>query len=187
MPVFRSLRKQQMYPRTRATAEADRALDRKMHQTIKKVTHDIDTNFHFNTAISAVMELFNTLASVTDPQKDEMAGNANISQTIKTILVLLFPMVPHFCSEMWMIMNFPGRPEEQEWPSFDEETAREDLLTIVLQVNGKVRSRIQVDADIDEKALETRALEDDNVLRFINGKEPKKIIVIKKKLVNIVV
>ncbi len=167
--------------------EADRALDRKMHQTIKKVTHDIDTNFHFNTAISAVMELFNTLVSATDPEKNEMAGHETISQTIKTILVLLFPMVPHFCSEMWARMNFPSRPEEQEWPCFDEETAKEDLLTIVLQVNGKVRSRIMVDADIDEKALETCALEDDNVLRFINNKEPKKIIVIKKKLVNIVV
>ena len=167
--------------------EADRTLDRKRHQTIKKVTHDIETNFHFNTAISAVMELFNTLASVADQEKEETAGGETISQAIKTILVLLFPMVPHFSSEMWAVMKFPSRPEEQEWPSFDEETAREDLLTIVLQVNGKVRSRIQVEADTDEKALEACALQDENVLRFINGKEPKKIIVIKKKLVNIVV
>ena len=167
--------------------EADRRVERKRHQTIKKVTHDIDTNFHFNTAISAVMELFNTMASAADPEQAEMAGSKTISQVIKTILVLLFPMVPHFCSEMWTIMKFSGRPEAQEWPSFDEETAKEDLLTIVLQVNGKVRSRIQVDADTDEKALERCALKDENVLRFINGNEPKKIIVIKKKLVNIVV
>jgi leucyl-tRNA synthetase len=168
-------------------SDADRALQRKVHQTIKKVTHDIDTNFHFNTAISAVMELFNTIVSVSDPEKEAMAGTENINQAINTILVLLFPMVPHFCSEMWSIMNFPGRLEEQSWPAFDEETAREELLTIVLQVNGKVRSRIQVEADIDDQTLETCAMEDENVLRFINGETVKKIIVIKKKLVNIVV
>ena len=168
-------------------SDADRTLVRKMHQTIKKVTHDIETNFHFNTAISAVMELFNTLSSVTDPEKKECAGGDSTLEAIRTILMLLFPMVPHFSSEMWAIMNFQGRPEEQEWPSFDEETAKEDLLTVVLQVNGKVRSRIQVEADIDDKSLENRALEDDNVLRFVDGKPLKKIIVIKKKLVNIVV
>ncbi len=168
-------------------SEADRVLERKVHQTIKKVTHDIDSNFHFNTAISAVMELFNTIVSVSDPEKNSMAGTDTLNHAIRTILILLFPMVPHFCSEMWTIMNFTGRPEEQTWPSYNEEIAREELLTIVLQVNGKVRSRIQVEADSDEQTLETCALEDENVLRFINGKAVKKIIVIKKKLVNIVV
>ena len=166
---------------------ADLLLNRKMHQTIKKVTHDIETNFHFNTAISSVMELFNTLASVGDQSKKNSANTENVRQTIKTILLLLFPMVPHFCSEMWDFMKLAGRPEDNVWPSYDEEAAKEDLLTIVLQVNGKVRSRIQVAADIDDDTLEKSALEDENVLRFINGKPVKKIIVIKKKLVNIVV
>ncbi len=166
---------------------ADLLLNRKMHQTIKKVTHDIETNFHFNTAISAVMELFNTLASVGDQSKKNSANTENVRQTIKTILLLLFPMVPHFCSEMWDFMELAGRPEDNVWPSYDEEAAKEDLLTIVLQVNGKVRSRIQVAADIDDDTLEKSAIEDENVLRFINGKPVKKIIVIKKKLVNIVV
>lgn len=169
------------------SSEADTSLNRKMHQTIRKVTHDIETNFHFNTAISAVMELLNTLVSVGDQSKDGSAGRENIRQTIKTILLLLFPMVPHFCSEMWAIVNLTGRPEDHQWPSFDEETAKEDLLTVVLQVNGKVRSRLQVAADIDDAALEKYALEDDNVRRFMDGKTAKKIIVIKKKLVNIVV
>ena len=158
-----------------------------MHQTIKKVTHDIETNFHFNTAISSVMELFNTLVSVGDQSKENSASTENVRQTIKTILMLLFPMVPHFCSEMWDIMKLTERPEDNGWPSYDEETAKEDLLTIVLQVNGKLRSRIHVTADIDDETLEKSAMEDENVLRFINGKPVKKIIVIKKKLVNIVV
>lgn len=166
---------------------ADLLLNRKMHQTIKKVTHDIETNFHFNTAISSVMELFNTLVSVGDQSKENSASTENVRQTIKTILMLLFPMVPHFCSEMWVIMKLTERPEDNGWPSYDEETAKEDLLTIVLQVNGKLRSRIHVTADIDDETLEKSAMEDENVLRFINGKPVKKIIVIKKKLVNIVV
>jgi leucyl-tRNA synthetase len=170
-----------------ADSRANTALNRKMHQTIRKVTHDIETNFHFNTAISAVMELLNTLVSVGDQSKDESASTENIRQAIKTILLLLFPMVPHFCSEMWTVMNLSGRPEDHQWPSFDEEIAKEDLLTVVLQVNGKVRSRIQVTADIEDSTLEEYALEDDNVRRFMSGKSVKKIIVIKKKLVNIVV
>jgi len=174
-------------PQAAGDTAADLLLSRKMHQTIKKVTHDIETNFHFNTAISAVMELFNTLVSVGDQSKENSASTENVRQTVKTILMLLFPMVPHFCSEMWEIMKLTGRPEDNEWPSYDEEAAKEDLLTIVLQVNGKVRSRIQVAADIDDDTLEESAMEDENVLRFINGKPVKKIIVIKKKLVNIVV
>jgi leucyl-tRNA synthetase len=170
-----------------ADSRANTALNRKMHQTIRKVTHDIETNFHFNTAISAVMELLNTLVSVGDQSKDESASTENIRQAIKTLLLLLFPMVPHFCSEMWTVMNLSGRPEDHQWPSFDEEIAKEDLLTVVLQVNGKVRSRIQVTADIEDSTLEEYALEDDNVRRFMSGKSVKKIIVIKKKLVNIVV
>ncbi len=173
--------------RIETARQADIMLNRKMHQTIKKVTHDIETNFHFNTAISAIMELFNTLSSVDDQNDQGSATSTAIAQSIKTILILLFPMVPHFCSEMWIIMDFGGRPENDKWPDFDEETAKEELLTIVLQVNGKVRSRIQVNADIDDDQLQKMALEDDNVLRFTDGKPLKKIIVIKKKLVNIVV
>ena len=170
-----------------AARGANISLNRKMHQTVRKVTRDIETNFHFNTAISAVMELLNMLVSVSDQSKDESASTENIRQTIKTILLLLFPMVPHFCSEMWTIMKLSGRPEVHQWPSFDEETAKEDLLTVVLQVNGKVRSRLQVTADIEDSALEKCALEDSNVRRFMSGKSVKKMIVIKKKLVNIVV
>jgi len=172
---------------TEAKTPADILLNRKMHQTIKKVTHDIETNFHFNTAISAIMELFNTLSSVHGVDTENSAGDETVGQTLKTMLVLLFPMVPHFCSEMWHILNFQGRPEDSAWPDYDEQAAQEELLTIVLQVNGKVRSRIQVGGDIDDATLEQRALGDENVLRFIDGKPVKKIIVIKKKLVNIVV
>jgi leucyl-tRNA synthetase len=167
--------------------ETDRDLQRKLHQTIKKVSFDIDNDFHFNTAISAVMELFNALSAATDDTKPEQATPAVIEEVIRTMLVLLSPMVPHFCSEMWRIMAFTDTLEDQSWPSYDKQTAREDQLTIVLQVNGKVRSRLQVGADISDEALREQAVADANVVRYIEGKEIKKIIVVKKKLVNIVV
>ena len=96
-------------------------------------------------------------------------------------------MVPHFSSELWQLMEFDETPEEQSWPGYDEEKAREEQLTIVLQVNGKVRSRIEVSADVDDSELQELALADDKVLRFVEGKSVKKVIVVKKKLVNIVV
>ncbi len=167
--------------------DIDRDLQRKLHQTIKKVSFDIENDFHFNTAISAVMELFNTLSAATDDNKAQQARPAVIEDVIRTILVLLSPMVPHFCSEMWRVMAFTDTLEDQSWPAYDEETAREDLLTIVLQVNGKVRSRLHVAADIGDEQLREQAVADANVLRYIDGQEIKKIIVVKKKLVNIVV
>ena len=172
---------------TDENAASDKQLYRKIHQTIRKVSHDIETNFHFNTAISAVMELFNTLSSLTDASGNKMASRTAIRDCLETMLLLLFPMVPHFSSEMWSLLAIEGRPEERAWPTFDETIAQEEMITIVIQVNGKVRSRLQVDAAIDDTSLETMAREDEKVMRFIDGKQIKKVIVIKKKLVNIVV
>ena len=88
---------------------------------------------------------------------------------------------------MWSSLGFGDRPENQSWPTYDEELALEELLTVVVQVNGKVRSRLEVSADITDESLEKLALEDEKAVRFIGGKAIKKVIVIKKKLVNIVV
>jgi len=162
-------------------------LVRKLHQTIKKVTYDIEDNLHFNTAISAVMELFNTLSATHPLEKNNGASNETMTETIKTMLVLLYPMVPHFSSELWHTMNFEESPEEQSWPDYDDEKAKEEELTIVVQVNGKVRSRLQVNADIDDEVLKEKALANEKALRFIDNKTVKKVIVVKKKLVNIVV
>ncbi|MBE0586112.1 MAG: class I tRNA ligase family protein, partial [Desulfofustis sp.] len=168
-------------------SDIDRDLQRKLHQTIKKVSFDIEHDFHFNTAISAVMELFNALSAATDDTKPQQASSAVSDEVIKTMLVLLSPMVPHFCSEMWSIMAGEGMIEDQSWPHYDEETAREDLLTVVVQVNGKIRSRLQVAEDIDDEQLRQVALQDAHISRLIGGQTIKKIIVVKKKLVNIVV
>ena len=189
--IFRFIQTFSSMSRTGKTIQADpdltARLHRKTHQTIKKVSFDIENNFHFNTAISAVMELFNLLSTVWDETNESVAEKEAVQDSLKTILVLLFPMVPHFSSEMWTLLSFPDGPEKQQWPDFDEEAAREESITVVIQVNGKVRSRFEAAADSDDTFLENTALADANVLRFIDGKQIKKVIVVKKKLVNIVV
>ncbi|MCK9173755.1 MAG: leucine--tRNA ligase [Desulforhopalus sp.] len=167
--------------------DSERDLHRKTHQTIKKVTESIEQNFHFNTAVSAMMELFNALNSTLGDQKKEDIAAAVAGEAISALLVLLSPMVPHFTAEMWEVIGREGSIENQPWPEFDREAAKEDLLTIVIQVNGKVRSRLEVNPDIDDETLKEKALCDENTVKFIDGKPVRKTIVVKKKLVNIVV
>ena len=162
--------------------DASRALHRKTHQTIARVTDSIETNFHFNTAISGVMELVNQAGTSAGDGIDQ----AVFRETLETILTLLFPMVPHFCEELWMISGHNDQLHFSSWPSFDAEAAKEDELTIVIQVNGKVRSKLQVAPEIKDEKLKAMALSDEKVIKFMDGKEPRKVIVVKKKLVNIV-
>lgn len=168
-------------------SEAGKTLHRKTHQTIRRVTESIEQNFHFNTAISGMMELFNVLSTVTGEGAADKAEPAVVREAVETLLLLLSPMVPHFAAEMWEFIGNSTSIEKMGWPAYDAEAAREELLTIVIQVNGKVRSRLQVPADIGDDELAGMALEDENTIKFIDGKPVKKTIVVKKKLVNIVV
>ena len=166
---------------------ADRALHRKTHQTIQKVTNDLDTDFHFNTAISGVMELVNSLHSLTAEEAAERASGAVIREAVETILLLLAPMVPHFCEELWEMTGHSQPLHLTPWPAFDSEAAKEDELTIVVQVNGKVRGRLTVAPGTDDEELKRLAQDDEKVVKFIDGKPIRKIIVVKNKLVNIVI
>ncbi|MGE4401515.1 MAG: leucine--tRNA ligase [Desulfobulbus sp.] len=162
--------------------DSSRALFRKTHQTIRRVTESIESNFHFNTAISGVMELVNLAVSPSA----ETIDAAVQKETLETILTLLFPMVPHFCEELWSISGHNNQLHFSRWPSYNLEAAKEDELTIVVQINGKVRAKLQVPTDIEDSALQHQALSDEKILKVMDGKQPKKIIVVKKKLVNIV-
>ena len=168
-------------------SEPGKTLHRKTHQTIMRVTESIEQNFHFNTAISGMMELFNVLSTVTGENITEKAEPQVVRGAVSVLLLLLSPMVPHFTAEMWEYIGNKDSIEDRPWPEFDAEAAQEELLTIVLQVNGKVRSRLQVAADVTDDDLVQLALADDNMVKFIDGKAVKKTIVVKKKLVNIVV
>jgi len=172
-------------PSLEAMNAPSRLLHRKTHQTIQRVTDSIESNFHFNTAISAVMELVNLISGlVADREELEPAV---VHSSLETTLLLLFPMVPHFCEELWEATGHGHSMDTASWPTFDQDAAREDEITIIVQVNGKVRARLDVAADIDDTRLQQLALEDERVKKFLTGREPKKIIVVQKKLVNIVI
>ena len=168
-------------------APADRQLHRKTHQTIRRVTDSIETNFHFNTAISGVMELVNQISAIAGEEAVQLAAPAVLREALETVLRLLFPMVPHFCEELWQGVGHNQPLQTQPWPDFDPAAAAEDELTIVVQVNGKLRSRLQVSAETGEDEIKALALADERVSSFTAGRMVQKIIVVKGKLVNIVI
>jgi len=166
--------------------DASRQMLRKTHQTIRKVTDDIVGSFHFNTAIAAVMELTNTLFSLTAEGAGEPVAPEALRQTVSSILLLLSPMVPHLTEELWQQLGHAAPLTATPWPSFDAEIAREEEVTVVLQVNGKMRSRLQVALDTPRETLEELALADEKIRKFIDGKTVRKVIVVAGKLINIV-
>ena len=163
-----------------------RPLFQKTHQTIHKVTRDIEDRFHFNTAISAVMELFNTLSSI-DTQNMGPDQLPVLRLALESLTLLLSPIVPHFAEELWSELGHDSSVLLAPWPKYRESALVKDELLIVVQVNGKLRSRFQVAIDTAEDTIKEMALADDRIVKFIDGKEIKKVIVVKNKLVNIVV
>lgn len=164
-----------------------RALYRKTHETIKKVTADIENRFHFNTAISAVMELVNEVNQFlnSNEPKDDRAW-AVIREAVEATVVLLSPVAPHITEELWQMLGHDRPLIEVSWPAYHEAALQVETRQVVLQVNGKVRNRIDVPAFYDERAIEEAALADEKVQQFVSGKQIKKVIVVQKKLVNVV-
>ena len=163
-------------------------IHQKTHQTIKKVTEDIENRFHFNTAISAVMELFNTVNQFISNEKEisELASSV-IKEAVDTMVILLHPVVPHITEELWRALGHSDSLAIVSWPTYREEALRKETYLIVIQVNGKLRSRIEIPVSLNEKEIQDLALKDKRVQHFIQDKEIKRVIVVQKKLVNIVV
>jgi leucyl-tRNA synthetase len=170
----------------REIADTTRDLYKKVHQTIAKVTRDIEDRFHFNTAISAVMELINGLNSF-DPQAPRPADLAVVRLAVETATLLLAPIVPHFAEEIWHALGREGSVLEAPWPTCNEAALSQDERTIVVQVNGKLRSRLTVPTGTSREELEARARADERTRKFIDGQTVRKVIVVPDKLVNIVV
>ncbi|MCE5281514.1 MAG: leucine--tRNA ligase [Deltaproteobacteria bacterium] len=164
-----------------------KALRRKTHQTIRKVSSDIEDRFHFNTAISAVMELLNVLYQFPRPAAGDRQAFGVVRETVETILLLMDPIVPHIAEELWMLIGRREALADMAWPTFNPAIASEEAITIVIQINGKVRSRITVPADEEEESIKAQALADEKIARQIAGKKVVKEIYVPKKLVNIVV
>ncbi len=163
-----------------------RTVFQKTHQTIHKVTRDIEDRFHFNTAISAIMELFNTISAI-DINKISDKQLPVMRRAMESMILLLSPIVPHFAEELWAGLGHTSSVLLAPWPQYRDDALVQEELLIVVQVNGKLRSRFQIALDTDEEKVKELALSDERIARFIDGKEVKKVIVVKNKLVNIVV
>jgi len=165
---------------------AVRELYKKTHQTIMKVTRDIEDRYHFNTAISAVMELFNTMSAIDEANDDPQTVSV-MRLAVESLTLLLAPIVPHFAEELWESLGHTSSVLLAPWPSYMEAALEKDDLLIVIQVNGKLRSKFSVATDTPEEIIKQQALEEPRVQKFTEGKPVKKVIYVKDKLVNIVV
>ncbi|MGH8224118.1 MAG: leucine--tRNA ligase [Woeseiaceae bacterium] len=171
-------------PEPDALDDAQRALRRKTHETIAKVSDDIGRRYTFNTAIAAMMELLNAINRFAD---EGPAGRAVVREALEAVVLMLSPVVPHICHELWQALGHERAAVYERWPEVDRAALEKDVLEIVVQVNGKLRGRVSVAADADKEAISRLALEDENVRRFIAGKPIRRTIVVPGRLVNIVV
>ncbi len=162
--------------------EADAKALRKLHQTVKKVTEDFDSRWHFNTSIAAVMELMNVMY----PLEAELSGPA-LAEILEKVVLMLAPFVPYVTQEMWTELGREGQVFQHAWPCYDPELAREEEAEIPVQVNGKLRSRIYAAFGTPKDELERLARADEKVRQFVQGKPIVKVIVVPDKLVNLVV
>jgi leucyl-tRNA synthetase len=159
-------------------------LFRKTHQNIKKVTLDIERDFHFNTAIASLMELVNELSVFKTEAKEDKEV---FRFSVENLLILLFPFSPHISEELWEAIGNKPSLLQQRWPAWDESVATEDYVELVIQVNGKLRSKMMIPKDTSDDEIKRIALEDKKILGIVSGKKIKKMIVIKGKLINIVI
>ncbi len=155
----------------------------KTHKTIKKVTDDLD-RFQFNTAIAAIMELLNDTSRFKPEGKDDPPV---LREAVEAMVRLLYPMAPHVSEELWHELGYEDTLVDLPWITWNKELIESAAINIVVQINGKVRSQLTMDPDSDQDQMKEAAFSDEKIQSYIAGKEPKKVIVVPKKLVNIVI
>jgi leucyl-tRNA synthetase len=162
-----------------ALDDAERALRRKTHDTIRRVTLDLDPRVHLNTAVSAQMELVNELYAFInrDAPLDRSATLAVLEESIEALVLMLSPFAPHMCEELWEMLGHKEGVVAAGWPEYDEAVAKADEIVVPVQVNGKVRSRLTVPADSSDEALREAALADPQVVKYVEGKTVRKVVV----------
>jgi len=165
----------------------DRSLRSLIHRTIQKVTVDIKERFNFNTAISAIMELVNGLYHYCEHTPEGKRNKQVLREGVTNLLILLSPFAPHIASELWEQLGMPGDVHAQKWPEPDPEALVTEKITIVVQVNGRVRDRVEVPAGIDPEEMKKIALAQPKIQEMLSGKELVKVICVPEKLVNLVV
>jgi leucyl-tRNA synthetase len=173
--------------RPSSQADIGQGLLKKTHQTIRKVSEDIEKRFHLNTAISSIMELYNQAKKEKDLLRSSEAGKRVLRLAVESLIVLLSPFTPHLSEELWertghrqLLARFP-------WPAYDPDLAKEETVTIVVQVNGKLRDKFEAGADITEEEMRERSLCLDRIRALIGEKQVRKVICVGNKLVSIVI
>jgi len=159
---------------------------KKMHQTTRKVGEDIGKRFHLNTAISAIMELTNTLKKEKETLKNSESGRELLKEALRNLALLLSPFTPHLCEELWQSMGQASLIYHASWPAYDPGLAKEEKATIVVEINGKVRDKFEADLDISEDETKNIALGLARIQELIGGRPVKKVVCIKNRIVNIV-
>ena len=174
-----------------ARSEKDKEIQKKLHQTVKKVTDSIEDDFHFNTAIAAIMELLNDMTTykqnVIDKNDISSESKKVWHEVLEKVILLIAPFAPHVADELWSDLGNTTLTFEEEWPTFDEKLTVENNFNLVLQVNGKVRDMLPAQIGISKDDAEKLAFSSEKVQKFIDGKEVVKVIAVPNKLVNIVV
>jgi len=171
------------------SSDIGRAFRRAIHETIQRVTDDIEHDFHFNTAISAIMELVNALYAFDAASLDRVPGGERVwlmREAVETVLLLLGPFCPHITEELWSQLGHAESVFKQPWPSASAEALRKKEVTVVVQVDGKVRGRLTVDVDAAEERVRQLALGDEKVRPWVASRRVEKVVVVPNRLVNIV-
>jgi leucyl-tRNA synthetase len=156
-------------------------LRRKVHQTLRSVTRDFE-EFEFNTIISSLMELSNEMVHL----KPKVSQDPAWKEAVEIYIQMLAPVAPHLAEELWQQLGLPYSVHTSRWPTVDEAAAAEDVITLVIQINGKVRDRITVPVDVTEQEAREMALASEMTKKFLEGRTPKQVIYVKGRLVNIV-
>jgi leucyl-tRNA synthetase len=163
-----------------------RDIRRKEHAAVKKVGDDIAGRFQFNTAVAAVMELVNALYLAKEELLADENGRRVLASAFASVLTLLFPVTPHLCEELRQLFGMERSLADEPWPQWQEDALARDEITVVIQINGKLRGKITVPADADKAETEQAALAESNVIRHLKGLAVRRVIVVPGKLVNIV-
>jgi len=166
---------------------AARQLDRKLHQTIRKITSDFDGRWHFNTSIAAIMELVNALYAADEQITSGAIPAEQVASTLRTIVLLTAPFAPYVAAELWEALGYKSVLLREPWPKFDPELAKEEELEIPVQINGKIRSHIVIAIGTADEKVRELALADEKIKAAIEGKQIVRVIIVPNKLVNIVV
>ena len=161
-------------------------LDRARHYAVKMVTQDLE-RFHFNTSISRIMELVNAIYLYIQDLKPEEQNLEILNDVLKTMVQLISPFAPHLGEELWHKLGNDDSVFNSKWPEWDEEKLKKETVTIVVQINGKIRSKIEADIDSDDEEVKGKVFEDPKVRKYTEGKEIIKVVVVKNKLVSVVV